>query len=59
MNSVLREQIRAGDCLVHLDNVLIMSPSAAEQAKHLLLHNSTDSFATFPNVSLGSASSGI
>lgn len=35
MNEVLREHIKAGYCLVYLDDVLIMSPSVEEHAKHL------------------------
>ena len=35
MNAVLADHIRAGYCLVYLDDVLIMSSSPEEHAKHL------------------------
>jgi hypothetical protein len=66
MNSVLRELIRAGYCLVFFVNVLIMSSSAAEHA----FKCGADFFTTappllpaagpkFPNVNLCSARLGI
>jgi hypothetical protein len=60
MNSVLWEHIRAGYCLVCLDDVLIMSSSAAEHAKHLdAVHVLTSLqqhrlFCQLPNVNLRS-----
>jgi hypothetical protein len=35
MNQVLAEHIKAGYCLVYLDDILIMSSSVAEHAQHL------------------------
>jgi len=35
MNTVLREHIQAGYCLVYLDDILIMSASVEEHARHL------------------------
>lgn len=35
MNTILREHIRAGYCLVYLDDIIVLSRSIEEHAKHL------------------------